>query len=558
MRLPRIPSLVILAAWSASPDCGAWGSGHDPMNRLGAELLAPPIAEFLGVEGKKSLVARAHAPDDFTPWTDYAEKKGVMLPEKDLAFLARHGIKNPYGLHSAKGQAVNVLLVAQAFQDRADPAITGFWMACLLHTLCDEAACNHDPLIHYLTYGYRAYGLHLSAQGFLDVGELCRTAEGMAMVRTLIREIRPTLGSVPPGRLLAETMMDGYHANAYMTARGVRVARAFAADLTPAELADSRRALAELGAYGVASALRLFDAAWQAAETRSIPVLDKAVLAGCRKEKSAFLADRPLSADALYAEWLPLASRAPGAIGVVVEPSQRMADRALSWGGKLISAAMMRNLHQRGQAFRPVDLRELESACPAVEEMPIMVVCTGAFQSKSAIRNLKSYREKGGRLLLIGGEHRGCLGPLSEALVKADPEMLPVSLKYGRHNEKVISRIRVRFTGPLEIALGPEPYRFVHNPDTPAGWQKPACPYCLSATLPAGVVPLARLEIDGRVIPVAAVWKDADGRARAVFLPEYLLAPYLLADAPSRIDPSRPALDPVGTKIFESALALLR
>jgi hypothetical protein len=526
------------------------------MNTLAAELLPTPIAEFLGDEGRKQLVARSHAPDDFTPWPDYAEKRGVTIADADAEFLAQHGIKHPYGLHAPRGQAVNVLLVARNMRDRG-PQRAGFWMACLLHTMCDEAACNHDPLIHVMTYAYRSgYGLSFPEKGFLDVGELCRTEEGRGLVRQAIDQLpRETVGA---DRLLLDTMLHGYHANAFMTARGTRIARAFSKDVAPEEREDAHRALAELGAYGVVSALRTFDAAWKAARNDTIPKLDDNVIKQFDREKAAYLAARPLESDSLYAEMMPFASPKPGAVGIMVEPCRSMDDRSLSWGGKVLAPAVARALRDRDVPFRFVDLRDLSHASPTPEDLPILIVFTGRFGAPQAVRNLKTYREKGGRLLIVGGEHRGVLGDLSSALEKADPELLPVSLKYGRNNEEVIGDIRVVFTGPFADRLGTEPYRFVHNPDTKAGWQKPACPYRLAENPPPDVKPLVALTVRDRSFATGAMMQAPDGSAAAIFLPEYVLAQYLLIDDPPMTDPSRPTLDAVGTKVLASALDLLR
>jgi hypothetical protein len=46
--------------------------------------------------------------------------------------------------------------------------------------------------------------------------------------------------------------------------------------------------------------------------------------------------------------------------------------------------------------------------------------------------------------------------------------------------------------------------------------------------------------------------------AKAIFIPEYLIAPYVLSDEDTIPDLSRPPLDEVGTRILSASLAMLR
>ncbi|MBG88529.1 MAG: hypothetical protein CMO80_16735 [Verrucomicrobiales bacterium] len=186
MQRPNRPPFVsflimILAVLGSATPLFAWGPGHDDVNRIALARLPGEIKALLSPEDRKAFVADSHAPDDFTPWAEYERKKGRAIDPRDLATLADHNLKTPYALHSAKGQAVNFILLHRALKDR-DGSRIAFWGACLAHTLADEAACNHDPLIHYLTYAFTSgYGMKFGKAGMLDFGELCRSPEGYAL-----------------------------------------------------------------------------------------------------------------------------------------------------------------------------------------------------------------------------------------------------------------------------------------------------------------------------------------------------------------------------------------
>ena len=186
MRLPASnPSctflILMLALVGSYMDLSAWGLGHDDVNQIALDRLPVEIKALLSPYNRKAFVKDAKVPDDFTPWSEYEKKKGKVITPNDLATLSNYKIKTPYALHSAKGQAVNYVLLYRALKDRDGDRIA-FWGACLAHTLADEVACNHDPLIHYLTYAFKGgYGMKFGKAGMLDFGELCQTTEGYAL-----------------------------------------------------------------------------------------------------------------------------------------------------------------------------------------------------------------------------------------------------------------------------------------------------------------------------------------------------------------------------------------
>ena len=227
----------------------------------------------------------------------------------------------------------------------------------------------------------------------------------------------------------------------------------------------------------------------------------------------------------------------------------------LSFGGRFLASAILRELHKSKIPFRVIDAREPDRDLDT-RSTSMVILCSGKLHNDELVRALKSYTNIGGHLLLIGGEHRGLLGPLSQALIKADPATLPVTSGYGQKNLDFIDRIRVRFSGSLVKEIGKDALPFIHNPDTKAGWQKPKCPYRLKEDFGADIEPLAKIELDGENQIVAAVYRP-DENARFLFIPEYLIAPYLLTDEPEFSNPAQPQLDRIGSKVMLTALHLL-
>jgi hypothetical protein len=528
----------------------AWGTGHDQVNELAVEMLHGIVPQ----ESAANIVKWSHAPDDFTPWE---QLKQFQVPPDDLAVLKAHKLDSPYSMHSPKGQAVAFILLISAFQAN-DAQRIAFWSACLLHALADEAACNHDPLLHYATYAFKGgYRLKTGAGVGLDFSDIARTAEGKQLVRRLAAaETGRPLPSDPDEALLA-IMLSGLESNAYMTRRGSTIAASFAVSATQEQLLAAKTALAELGVHGAVRGCDVIRAAKQLAERGEIPKLTSQLEAEFAERKAARVAARPLSDDSLYADLLK--TQAPddqSAIGVLVEPSVTMNTAHFSFGAKLITASAARSMHLAGIPYRLVDVRSLEKRALNPQETPGLVICAGPLNVGQPIKDaLAAYAAAGGRFLWIGGEHRGMLGKLSENLVKADPAMLPVSNQYGQ-DTPVAESARFRFLAEFAEALGEQSYRFIHNPNTKAGWQVPRCNYLLRPA--EDITVLAEMHLPDNTLPVAGAWMGPDGKAKAIFIPEYLIAPYVLSDEDTIPDLSRPTLDQVGTRILSASLAMLR
>ncbi len=552
-----------------------WGAGHDPLNELAAELLVGVVPP----ESTANIVKWSHTPDDFTPW---AKLTHFEVSPVDLETLAAYQLTSPYSLHAPRGQAVTFILLVNAFRD-GDAGRIAFWSACMLHVLADEAACNHDPLIHYATYGFQGgYRLKTGPGVGLDFAEVARGAEGRALVRRLAAEQPARSLPADPDEALLTIMLSGLESNAFMTRRGSTIAGSFAIDAKPERLTAARTALAELGVYGAVHGRDVIRAALAFAKAGKVPTLTPQLEAEYEKRKAAYAATRPLSDDSLYADLLPhQAADGQAAVGLLVEPSLTMNKARFSFGGKLITAAAARSLHLANVPFRLLDVRTPESG-KALDHrtIPVLFVCAGPFQVEKAVRDaLTAYAAAGGRFLWIGGEHGQMLGHLSKALVKAAPDDLPVSNRYGQ-DTPLAATVRFRFCGGLRDALGDRLYRFVHNPNTQAGWQTPRCGYVLAPTAdimvlaemyPTAPEPSAAEPIEatqpGNVsateppraasaIPLAGAWLGKDETAKAIFIPEYLVAPYLLSDEGTIPDLSRPTLDEVGTRVLSACLKL--
>ena len=99
-------------------------------------------------------------------------------------------------------------------------------------------------------------------------------------------------------------------------------------------------------------------------------------------------------------------------------------------------------------------------------------------------------------------------------------------------------------------------WSFTRSPQTDAGWQRPFDPYHFE---PADDLrPLVTLNGGPEDSPlvVGAFW-EREGKKRAVFVPSYLVSPFLLTKADVIAHPAEPQLDAVNARVLEQALGLL-
>lgn len=529
-----------------------WGSGHDDQTRLMFEMLPSEIQAMLSEEQRAELIRHySHFPDsggDLDP-----EKIG----EKGYAFAVGHNVKGVYGFHGSKGKATAFVLLTRAFAEN-DPDLAALWMGTIVHSIGDEAACNHDPLVSYITYAFKAYGIPMEMGTGLDYSDVAKTEEGKAVVAELAKNFKPAIISENPEEALRYLLMSEAEGNAFMTSRGATIAAAYKPAASEQTVAEARRALAELGQYGAERAANVILTAWHYAKQGKAATLDfdEELLKKAEEAEKAFIAARSLSSDSIFTGLLDGAQSGP-AVGVLIEPSQKMNRTYLGFSSKYISAAAMRAMKENGIPWRAVDLRTMDPENPpTVADMPVMMVCSGGARlPQPALDALKIYVKEGGKLLWIGGRDSGLLGDLSKSLAPADDADLPVLGKYGAGNDDTIKKASMLFKGPLAAALSAEPFPFLRNPNTKAGWQKPYCPYQIDVTRP-NLKPLAILKVGEKTFPVAAALEDA-GETAHVFIPEYLVAPFLLTPALELQDVSMPLFDSVGAKVFLSCLKAL-
>jgi hypothetical protein len=559
----KLKTIVILftACCLSGNSLWGWGNGHDYVNRDALIIMPNDIKVFLGTENEKNFVHWSHSPDSHVSLLD--EQKKYPITDSDIKYLESFGAKNLYCLHSSQkpGQAGNFILLIRAFMDK-DPARSAFWMSTIMHSVPDDVACNHTSQIHYLTYGYRNSSIKMGGSGIgFDYANVAKTPAGKKAIALLLKEYQPSIIPGTPEEVLETIMIASADAATFGTVRDLKIVKTYAPEPSAQVIEDGVEAMAELGVYGVVKGMDIIITAWDFAQQNMVPELTPELFGRAAKVRKEYFKNRPLSDDSIYTDLLRDVKNDNCGVGILLERSGIMMAGRLSFGGRYVLAAAMRTLQSENIDYCTIDLRELDRSNTNVldvSKVPILVLCSGSLHITDSVKNnIKKYIASGGHVLWIGGRDKNLLGDLSASLEKANPAILPVTKKYGQNNVEVIDKIRIKYLEPLNKILGDSEYKFVNNPDTTAGAQKPWCLFKINP-LNKRVVPFANLSVGDETIVIAAGLKDENGLFEFVWLPEYLLAPYLLYDTgDDEVEVAEIRLDEIGAPTFLEVLKLL-
>ena len=390
-----------------------------------------------------------------------------------------------------------------------------------------------------------------------DFHDAHKTEKGRAIAAKLLTEFTPKITAALPDEFLLQIMGSGIQGNAYMTRRESTIAATFDHEATSEIKNKGYIALTELGVYAVKHCLDAVLTAWSFAQKDTEIVLSNELLQKHIKEEIIVKANRPLAYDSIYTDLLDIPAKSQVSyVGFLIEPSISRNKARFSFLSKPLLSASMRSMKKAKRPFRALDYREfIDNPLPQPKAMPILVLCAKATPEELK-KSIKQYTNRGGRILWIGKQVVKELGVLSAAMQTMKPAELPISPKYGSHGSEKIENIIVTFEGALSPVMSGKPYRFTQNPNTKAGWMKP---YCTVKIGPAKnrVNIIATLTMGSDTINIAATGLDEQGNRQAVFLPEYLMSPFLFSKKKEPPNPSKFKLDEFTEKLLFATLDLL-
>ena len=560
--VPLIGVATLLTLLVAAPAL-AWGSdGHGVQVEQVTRMVPDPLAAVLQQGDAPSY--RSY-PDNFSAF-DPAD-----LGDAAVAELTAQGVKRRYDLHTPHGMAVAFKLLVDALRDD-ESAHAAIWAASLIHTIGDATAPNHEPIAHTLIYGLSQYGVtRPDGKRFavpLDAS-VFRTGQDDQDV-LLDAEARLGDDAFPPldtdpDRVLLEVMQTALTATDLNTETSGAILRAAARENQSAgdksdsdNPRESLRLLADLTTRGSRLSARVLEAAWQLSRSGQTLTVTPAVLDAFDKLEREYVRNKPLTDDQAFADAYNGEAEQGPAVGIVLEPTFRMDDAVLGFGARFLQSGILHTLQDTDTPYRVVDLRTLADGTATLDPqtMPVIVVAQlhlrdfAGLTRDALLQAVDTYLHAGGRVVWIGGQPLKPLGPLYDALTEiATPDWYakgyPVD---GENFAQGEITLLAGLTGSADRTL-----TFRADPDTDAGWHRPYSKYTISGQHDH-VRPLIRYRLGDIDVAVGAAWVDDTGQSRAVFLPSYVMFPYLLGDEHTMPDLSRPTLDHVGRDVLLKAI----
>ena len=515
------------------------------MERLPEELRARMTPEIIA----EAIRQDSHYPDSFQPFLP------EEIGETAVAAMKAAGMKSRYDLHLDHGRVPGFARLVEALRGD-DAAHIAHWIASHSHVIADMAACNHDPLVHTATYGWGPWKVKLPHGGdfsqvapLLDLGGSGHDpAGGETVFEAAIERLMLHDDGRDAARQIQELLLYGQEGARFCSPRGVKVLEGAAAWIDSQDAKGRERLwqnIGELGAWAVVRTLRDVEVALRFAKEGTTIELTPEDTAAAKATVESMMRERRLDEDALFAPVLrELHPGESGVIGVVLEPTWDMNDAMLGFSSRVQSAAIARTLQGRGLAHATFDVRQLHAGpFPSPKQVPLMIVVATQFNSYHWLKAdtfdtaLADYMNKGGRVIWImghGATPKKTLAAFHPALQRTEKCDLPVSTRH--------------FTGSKLVAHlpGDPAWEIVNTPDTPAGWQRPFCPWRIEPAPGVELEPLITLESEGTFYLVGAC---TPGHEIAV-LPVYAVTPYLLKGENRAPSPSEPELDEPGARIL--------
>jgi len=533
-----------------------WDVEHDEVAQLTGEFLPREIQAQFDFRDFATLLANCHFPDGFE-WpqkdgrrTRSLEDLRAWIGPADAEIVRAQGFRsNATWLHRERARALVLGLLARAFA-AGDHARAAFYVSVLTHQVSDESALNHPPLLHFVQYAVFPgidYGARKVEEGAKNVFGF--RSDGYVVHRTR-EKMRGYVPRVPTNGF-APAVLD--FVSASVTQADYAARQEGIIGFGPRE--EAGEALADLVTMQVRVLVDMVATAWHyRAADAALP--DDGFAARCAARQQALQEALDPAKQAVFAGVFDRRLDPPnpkGVFGVVCEPYGMFSHSQSPYGSRMLGAMCARTLRKNGFAVRGLSYYAVaREGLPDPAEVPSVILFTGgsgymcaAKPDEAFARQVKAYRDRGGRLVLVGGADPSDLSGFAATMRRRRNDEVPVTAKWQADGAGDSLKMAV-VGAPGLPRLGGCRTPFVRNPNV-NGFSKAVCPIELMPT--EGLTPLVYLD-NGRETFIVA------GRRRGVtWLPSYLLAPYLFVADDPHLDFANLSLDPFGERTFLALVA---
>ncbi len=547
--MKRIASILACVSALAALRAFAWGSGHDVVAEVIAARLPEKYKAVLSDKAKmKQFIHDSHYPDSWDP--PETNRFGKACTER----LGAMGFTRRHFFHSYRGRAALMMETIQAIRDNDVDRVL-LLISSYAHTVADAIALNHDPLIHFVSYGWAKSGLDVEPPLPFDAVWLKSTPRATAVLRDYAakQDIKDR-GRTFKEELLAIARQDVegmkcMEMGPAIIECGMRLYR----NKDDTEAAD-RLALiySELVCWASSDTLRMLAACERfAASDETYSIDQKNDFKAYAAEELEYLSKRPMEKDAWTRGLLPKSGRIPK-IGVVYDNSGRFGGGFLPWGDRILSAQIAGSLLASKKDAALYDVRKICKGEVDASKTPLLIVpanriggCFFGSNANEFFARLNDYRKAGGKILWIGNH------PPKEIFPWVDKHIMDSGAKVGFGdyaffvpNDEVLScRIKVPSNGRI--------FAVIRRPKN-GGWSAyNSTKYFERLSKDVEPVIVSEAPCGKRVIGVVC---RKDGTA---FLPSNIMLPYVLTDEKPQLDPLVLSLDSAGSSILDETVSMM-
>jgi hypothetical protein len=565
---PRLAACVLCVIFVQvfAPAAWAWGSGHDTVARCILKKLPKEWQSKFKPEWMGKFLAAAHLPDKGDP---------KLLKPEDLAWLRENCDlgNNMYALHKGLPVYGEIERLVNALRTGDDYSVF-VYLASLSHSIADGAACNHDPIVHMLTYTWSPEG---SPQGRglpvlpktgrewpVDFSFVERDADTKAV---LARRLDALTVPEPPADITLERLFAlvdcwdvlSIECNNRSSGRIIEDGAKWVKTGDVAAKCASADALCNLGLWSVERTLYLFKAAQiLAARPDFLPTsrtTKDAIFAKKGTNEIAILR-RPMANDSFARPYFAEPG-SPSRVRVMYSPIDHMVGSVFDVVARPVGCQIIGSLKARRPELNAslMDAREFAKMGLDPKVTPIIVIFRRVtdyrrFDAKGFEEKLRVYAKAGGKVIWINGKPPAYLigAEALQALRDVDRKDGYCKPCYPVPLDELMTSF-VAWVGPGEKHA----WKYVHKPVNVAGWHWVGAPQWFERSeLPKDVIPLIELRAHGRTFLTGI----ASGSC--AYIPLNAIFPFCITDDRPKFDPFVLRLDSAGEEILLAILDFMR
>ena len=535
--------LGVLLAMSITPSAGAWGCGHGTIGRCILKKLPPEWQAKFKPEWMDEYIRGTSYPDSVDP------KRRSL-----------HDGIPVYGTIEQMAQAIRT----------GDDRLAFFHLAVISHAIADGAACNHDPIIHQLTYTWvpegtpEGRGLAVLPKTDRDTPfDFAFTESDADTKAVLARRLDALTVPEPPADITLERvfeLVDRWH-ELSMEVNNANTGRIIDAgmkwlvrgDVTAKQ--DAADALCNLGLWAVARTLWVFKAATIISarpDCAPVPMEKKRLILASKTTNTVELLNRPMANDSFARPYFAEPGR-PSRVRVMYSPIDYGGGSVFTPISRVLGCQIVGSL----KTLRPelnaslMDAREFATGKLDPKVTPVIVV----FRSVSGFRgfdvkgfgaHLRAYAKAGGKAVWIDGKPPECLigADILNALRDADRKDSYCDPKFPVSIDELM-KSSVAWVGGGESRT----WKYVRRPVGSVGWYWMGSPQWFDlAALPKTAVPLTELRTTDKTFLTGVACGSC------AYIPGNALFAYCLTDERPQLDPFFLRLDSAGESVMLSAL----